>query len=133
MFQLWWGESPAVSADPFSPLQTQGVLGVVLVLILALGQIGLKKIEAAHARELAELKEAHARELEKQEKSREREVAQKDHEIAALRADKAALDAIRTEQEKFIRDTTVPAMIRTTDIAHEYVEALSRRAIGGGP
>lgn len=112
-----------MSTDPIGPLLTQGVLGVVCVLLLLLGRTIFSKIEEAHSRELKAKDEVHAREL-----------AQKDSEIAALRADKAALMAAYAEQVKYTQDAVVPAMTRVTDISHEYVELLSAqaRAIGRG-
>jgi hypothetical protein len=108
-------------ADPITQLMTQGVLGVVCVLLLFLGRTFYSKIAQAHQRELAAKEEAHTREL-----------AQKDAEIAALRADRAALDQALAEQTRFVRDAVVPAMTRATDISREYVELLQRRAIGSG-
>ncbi|CAJ61307.1 MULTISPECIES: hypothetical protein [Frankia] len=96
-------------SDPLGPLLSQGILGVVLVLVISLG-----------VRVYREMKAVHARELEA-----------RDAQIAALREDRAAVEAALAEETRFVRDEVMPALTRSVDLAQEYVEVLSRRAQGG--
>ncbi|WP_256788778.1 hypothetical protein [Frankia sp. AvcI1] len=96
-------------SDPLGPLLSQGILGVVLVLVISLG-----------VRVYREMKAVHARELEA-----------RDTQIAALREDRAAVEAALAEETRFVRDEVMPALTRSVDLAQEYVEVLSRRAQGG--
>lgn len=124
-----------MSTDPLGPLLTQGVLGIVCVLLLLLGRIVFSKVEEAHARELKAKDEQHQQALEAIGESHKREIAAKDAQIASLGADKAAQGAQLADQQKFFEAAVVPGMTRLTDITREYVELIadqSRRALGSG-
>lgn len=107
----WSAAGSAGGTDPIGSLAAQGVFGLVATLAILGAYWVIRKIEAAHARELA---------------GRDEENERLATEVVALRQ---ALD----EAYQFTRDRTVPALtsagealVRSTEVNREYLQLLSR-------
>lgn len=101
----------SASPDPLGQLAAQGAFGLVAVLAILGAYWVIRRLEAAHQRELA---------------GRDAEYERLSGEIAALRT---ALD----EAYEFTRDKTVPALtsagealVRSTEVNREYLQLLAR-------
>lgn len=106
-----WAATETGGADPLGQLAKQGPFGLVAVLAILGAYWVIRRIEAAHARELT---------------ARSDEIDRLTAEVAALRE---ALDEAYT----FTRDRTVPALtsagealVRSTEVNTEYLRLLAR-------
>jgi hypothetical protein len=110
-----WAAAETSGADPIGTLAAQGAFGLVAALAILGAYWVIRRIEAGHLRELD---------------GRDAEIERLTGEVRALRE---ALEEAHT----YTRDRTVPALtdtgqalVRSSEINREYLQALSRRGRG---
>lgn len=118
---------PSSTTDPLSQVLQYGILGVVVVVLVAVVRWQNSQNKADRLSSETALQKAHEEQLAGIRDSCQREIKIYQDQISALTEDKKQLSRVNDELTAYVRDKLVPPLVESTRIAADYVAELRRR------